>query len=147
MKQWFIGFNDYWYTGTIYLEKVPWHMVAVENLVMYICDTINRLDIPIPRKWRKDYGNLGGVFHVFVCMKITDFVSKKTESKSISLPFFFLEEEFPYENLKDDVYDGEFDKQRKKNKKSAKKLDKRFRRAYNKVLEHENLIFKERRRT
>jgi hypothetical protein len=146
MRRWFIGTNDYWFNGYISLEETPWYLIVLNDLVMHTCDLISRLGIPIPKKWREDYGNLGDVFHLFVCDPVTQFVWKRTEVKNISLPYFFLKKEFP-DDMGEDIWEGEYDKQRKKNKKLAEKLDKRFNRAYNKVLEHEKLIYKERRRS
>ena len=141
MRQWYIGVNNYWYTACIGLEDVPWYLLATEAIVMHVCDFISRLGIPIPKKWREDYGDLGGVFHVHACVPITQFVFDRTERIRVSLPFFFLKEMFP-EEFEDDDELWEDDKQRKKNEKLAKKLDKRYRSAYNKVVKHENIINK-----
>jgi len=138
MRRWFIGFNDYWYTASVWLEEVPWYLIAAENVVMWLCHALHY--IPIPKRWREDYGSLGGLFHAHVCNSITQFVWRKTEHTTISLPFFFLKKMFPKE-LEDDGDDfWEGDKQRENNEKLAKDLDKAFKDAYNKVGEHENLI-------
>jgi len=146
MRQWFIGTNDYWFTATIYLEETPWYLVIFNDLVMQICGFLGRLSIPLPKKWREYYGDLGDVFHLFVCDPVSQYVWKKTEVKRISLPYFFLKERFP-EEFEHSDWDEEPPPERFINKKLAAALDKSFNRAYNKVLEHENLIFKERRRT
>lgn len=146
MRRWFIASNDYWFTAHIHLEKTPWYLVVLNDLVMHICGFIGRLDIPIPKKWEY-YGNLGSVFHVFVCDPVSQFVWKKTEFIGISLPYFFLKERFPEEfELSESDWDDEPPLERFENKKLAAALDKRFNRAYNKVLDHENRVFKERGR-
>lgn len=139
MRQWFIGFNDYWYTACIWLDETPWYLVAAESVVTHLCSALHH--IPVPKKWSEDYGSLGGLFHCYVCMPCTLFVHDKTKTTRIPLPFFFLEEQFPEEKV-EDVWEDEYDEQRKKNEKSAKRLDKGYRSAYNKVLAHECLINK-----
>lgn len=138
MRRWFIGFNDYWYTACIWLEETSWYLVSAEYVVEWFCHALHY--IPIPKKWREDYGNLGSLFHIYVCDPVTQFVWKKAERTRIQLPFFFLREMFPKEIEDDDEDFWEDDKKRENNEKLARDLDIMFKNAYNRIEEHEQLI-------
>lgn len=105
---------------------------------MWFCHALHY--IPIPKKWREDYGSLGGLFHAYVCNPTTQFVWKRTERTTMPLPFFFLREMFPKEAEDDDDGFWEGDKQRENNEKLARDLDKTFKDVYNKIKKHEHLI-------
>jgi len=136
MLRWFIGHNNFWYFASIYLEETPWYLVAAENCVMYVCDFISRLNIRLlSKRLLEDYGDWGGLFHVFVCNNVIQFVWKHTKSKVVELPYFFLKDQFP-ESFKEEEDDFDDDPQRKINEMRARALDKEFKDAYNRVIEH-----------
>lgn len=143
MRRWFVGFNDYWYTASIWLEETPWYLVAAEWAVSWVCFALHY--IPAPKKWREDYGSLGGLFHAHVCAPVTQFVWDRTEAITVSLPFFLLRRLFPKENEPADEDLWEEDEQREDNEKSARDLDKVFEDAYNELKKHECRIDKRRK--
>ena len=155
MRQWFIGFNDYWFTACIFLEEVPFHLVALDFLVERVCWLLNKIPFQLPKKrfrlrnkedwdctehndgWtdlREWYGSIGQLWHAFVCIPTTNFIHKKTKSSVIYLPYFFLKERFPeaFESEEDLCGDGE---KIEINREKAQDLDKEFRNAYNKFNE------------
>lgn len=138
MRQWFIGFNEYWYNACIFLENTPWFYLALDYIVERICYVLNLLEIKLPKKLQEEYGGLGGVWHVFVCIPVTNYTFKKTKREMIYLPYFYLRERFPKEmdGFDWDLFDD--DEQIKTNEKEAKKLDKEFRSVYTKVEEWKN---------
>lgn len=155
MKQWFIGFNDYWFTACIFLEETPFHLVAADFLVERVCWLLNKIPLQLPRKkfrlkdkedwgftenddgWtdlREWYGSVGQLWHAFVCIPTTDFIHKKTKSDVVYLPYFFLKERFPtaFESEENTFED---ENEIKINREKAKKLDKEFMSAYNRFKE------------
>jgi hypothetical protein len=143
MRRWTVGFNDYWYTASIWLEETPWYLVLAEWAVSWVCFALHY--IPVPKKWREDYGSLGGLFHVYVCASVTQFVWDRTKTTTVRLPFFMLRKMFPKEAELIDEDFWEDDEQWEENKKSAKALDKVFEDAYSILEEHECRINKRRR--
>lgn len=125
MRDWGIATNDYWYTASVFLEDKPWYLFALERTVMFVCDRLRVLDfIKLGKDW-----SISSLFHVHVCMNVTNFVWERTNSKYIELPYFFLKERFP-ECFDEEMWGDEDDEDRKNNEKTTRTLDKRFRDAY-----------------
>jgi len=156
MRQWFIGFNDYWFTACIFLEETPFHLVVLDFLVERVCWLLDKIPFQLPRKkfrlkdkedwdytknndgwtdWREWYGGIGQLWHAFVCVPTTDFIYKKTKSDVIYLPYFFLKERFPTAFESEEPCED--NDKIKINEKTAKGLDKEFKDAYIKI-EREN---------
>jgi len=153
-KRWSIGFNNYWFTSSIFLEEVPMGLCFLEWLVSWICYFIPSIKLPkIKFKLRdkedwgftenKDgwtnlrgwYGDLHQLWHAFICIPVIDFVYKHTKTEIINLPFNFMQEKFSNEYIDND-YDENDDKddvKANKNRKVADQLDKEFKNVYNKL--------------
>jgi len=149
-KRWYIGFNDYWFTASIFLEEVPIVLCFLEWLVSWICYFIPFIKLPKIKFKLKDksswdftenedgwtnlrewYGDLSQLWHAFICIPVTDLVWKYTKMKVIDLPFNFAREKFPNEYIEVDDYVD--DVKVNKNKKIASQLDKKFKNVYNKL--------------
>jgi len=151
-KRWYIGFNDYWYTASIYLEEVSIGFAFLESLSFWICHFIPPIKLPkikfkLKNKddwdWTENkngwtdlqewYVDIGQLWHLFVCVPISHLRYKYTKTKIIDLPFNFALEKFPDEYV--DYYDDFTDDliERKKNKKIADEFDERFKEIYDKL--------------
>lgn len=151
MRQWFVGFNDYWFTSCIFLEDTPLYLLVLERLTERICYLLNKLDLELPRKkfklkdeedwcftknsdgWtdlKEQYGGVGQLWHSFVCIPVTDFVGKKTERHVIHLPYFFLQEKFPKIFDPEDLWEDDDGDKREINKTKAQKINKEFKELY-----------------
>jgi len=126
MKDWGIATNDYWYTASVFLEDKPWYLFALERTVMFVCDMLSVLDFI---KFRKEW-DIQSLFHVLICCRVTDFVYKRTNSRHIDLPYFFLKKEFPSFFDEKGMCVDENNEEVENNKKMAKVLDKQFKDAY-----------------
>lgn len=101
--------NDYYHTASISLEEINFFLYYLEGITQIICHCLGYIQIPFldKIKIKRDnktytikeyYGNtLGSFFHTFICVKVTDYVWKKTKTTWISLPYFYLKNLFPDE--------------------------------------------------
>lgn len=153
MRRWFIGFNNYWFTSSVFLEEIPMGLCFLEWLVAWVCYFIPPIKLPKIRfrlrnkeDWdfigsengwtdlRAWYGDLSQLWHAFVCIPVTDLVWKYTKMKTINLPFNFTREKFPNEYVKSNYDIDDLDNvEINKNKKIADQFDKEFRNIYNKL--------------
>lgn len=143
MRRWFIGTNNFYFVGSIYLEEAPWYIFALESGILKICDYFPRIPLPkikIVRENEKTtlrewYGSTHDLFHIFICSPITDWCYKKIEIKSFSIPYEMIKEKFPKEidNL-DIPFDDDFEKNLiEENKKYSELIGSYFKEAYIKL--------------
>lgn len=153
MRRWYVGFNDYWFTVSIYLEETPMGLCFLDWLVSWICYFIPAIKLPKIKfrlknkeEWdwidsgdgwtdlREWYGDTDQLWHVFVCMPINDLTWRRTETKIIDLPFNFAREKFPNDYIESDYDDWDEDQAEiEKNRESAEQLYKEFKEVYNKL--------------
>jgi len=120
MKIWYVSANNYWFSASLHLEKVPIGLYYIERIVTWACSITP--DIPLPKiKFKvKDksnweymdsndgwttlqdwFGDTQNLFHSYVCTPIHNFVWKHTKVIHIDLPYHFLKEKFPVEFERD----------------------------------------------
>lgn len=150
MRRWYVGFNNYWFTASIFLEETPIGLVFLEWLSMRICDSIPSIKLPRIKfrlKDKKDwdftdnndgwtnlrdwYGDISQVWHLFICIPVIDLVFKYTKTGIIDLPFNFAREKFPNEYIDTDYDEDDINVNR--NRITANKLDKEFKDVYYKL--------------
>lgn len=161
MKEYNVGFNDYWRTASVSFYKVPLGLRVLEDFVTWICDILGRTYIPLPPLpykikdkddwdcmntkdgWVKSnswYESVDVLFHLFVCVPTHNFVWKHTKVKTLNLSFDFAKEMFPEEYKRCCVdytfWDGECNEEDWEHLKRAEKLsrwvDRQFREVYKK---------------
>lgn len=116
MKQWGIGFNDYFHTSSIILEEGSMWLYLVDRVISFICYCIPSIKPP-KIKFRlknKDdwdvtenndgytdlqewYGDISQVWHIFVCMPWCTFMYKRIKTEMIDMPFDEMVRRFPQE--------------------------------------------------
>ena len=150
MRRWYVGFNNYWFISTIFLEEVPMGLCFLEWLTALICYAIPSIKLPkikFKLKDKKDwdfinnengytdlrewYGDLNQLWHAFICIPISDLVNKYSKIKTIDLPFNFAKEKFPKEYIDTDYGEDDIDADR--NRDVVNKLDEEFRNIYYKL--------------
>jgi len=153
MRNWYVGFNNWWFIGGIHLTKTPMILCFLEWLVSLVCYAMP--SIPLPRiKFRlknKDdwnliennrgwtdlkewYGDIGQLWHLFVCIPVINLVGRHTKSVNIDLPYEFLKEKFPEEYTDyGSEYDEEENIERFKNKVIANNVNDQFKDVYVKL--------------
>jgi len=145
MRQWSIGTNDYYYTGSIWLEEAPWYIFALGSFIQWICYFFPRIPLPKIKIIRegeetnlKDwYGTTGDLFHCFICDPIFGWCWGKIKSTYIEFPYLKLKEEFP-EMFKDEnnIWDDQSEEEklvREKNSEYSKKVGEEFNIYYKKL--------------
>jgi len=104
MRIFYVGFNDYYHTASIHLEKVPAGLYYLSEFVMWICVKIPSIPFPNFISWkspegrmsmREWFGDLQQWFHVNVCTHMFYFVRRHTKSTIIPLPYHYLKKLFP----------------------------------------------------
>lgn len=159
MKRWAIGSNDYFCSGSFYLENAKWYVFSIERLVMFICDHFPSFSLPSfiyvydtdgeKYSLKEYYGTTQDLFHIFICSPITQWCFRKTNSIPISFPLEMLKEKFPDEFKNSDYQDfyneSEYKTHRESNLEYSKELEKEFRNVYLKLqnmiderIKHEN---------
>ena len=150
MRRWYIGFNNYWFTSSIFLEEIPVVLCFLEWLSGLICYFIPSIKLPRIKFKLKDkndwdlinngngytdlrewYGDLNQLWHAFVCIPICDLVNKYSKIETIDLPFNFAKEKFPKEYIDTDYDEDDIDAN--ENRDVVNKLDKEFKNVYNKL--------------
>jgi len=150
MRRWYIGFNNYWFTASIFLEKVPVVLCFLEWLSERICYFMPAIKLPKIKfklkdkeDWdftdngdgwtdlRKWYGDLSQLWHAFVCMSVSDLINKYSKVEIVNLPFNFAKEKFPNECIDVDYDVDSVDIN--KNIEIGNQLDKEFKNIYNKL--------------
>ena len=142
MRRWSTGTNNYYFTGSIFLEEAPWYIFFIESLIMNICHWIPR--IPLPKikiiregeeyNLRSWYGTTGDLFHSYVCSKVSEWCWNKTKNYNINFPYEMLRELIPASEDPNPYFTDEDDKEDlKKNLEYSKSVGKEFRTVYNKL--------------
>lgn len=132
MQRWAVCRNNYWYTGDIELEVVPWYLLLLEYAVMTLCGWLHYIDWLPTKELRENYGGVGGLFHFHVCEPIMRYVWKRTEVHRIDVPYFILEGKFPDLFTNDDYeFDEEDSYLIEKNREEAKKQASDYRKLMN----------------
>lgn len=153
MKTWYVGFNDWWFTSSIDLVKVPIGLAVLERIVEFICYVLPPIPLPKIKFKLKDkndygftqnengwtdlnewYGGIDQLWHLFVCIPTINFVEKHTKHVRIELPYDFSKQLFPKEHL--DVsseYDEEENELRMKNKLITDEVYKQYKEVYEKL--------------
>ena len=124
-KRWFVGFNDYHKTASIFLEEVPIGLVFLEWLSFTICDFISNCNLLLPKikfklrnkdYWdctnnndgiidlREWYGDVSSIWHMICCIYITNLINKRSKVKIIPISFDFAKKNFlkEYNDLKEE---------------------------------------------
>lgn len=139
MRRWSIGINNYYFTGSIYLEEAPWYIFSLEDFIMKVCDIIPRMPLPNIKikidgeEWtmKSYYGTFRDLFHVFICSKITIWCFSKIKTNEFKFPYFKLKEKYPEFFIENDYKDE--DKELKENEKISKNIEKEFDKIYEKL--------------
>lgn len=106
MKTWTYAANSYYKTASYVLEEAPWHSFFLEWFIQSICYIFSKFPIPFGSKikirdeedgevftLKEYYGNMGGLFHMYVCDLITQFCYKKRKMKFIDTDYEQLKKE------------------------------------------------------
>jgi hypothetical protein len=143
MRRWSAGTNNFYFTGSIFLEEAPWYIFFIEWSIMWICHFIPR--IPLPKikivrdteetNLREYYGTTADLFHIYVCSNISQWCWDKTKNDCVSFPYDKLIELIPNsEDLNEystDSYDN--DEDLKKNLEYSKLVGEEFKVVYDKL--------------
>ncbi|MFP4526618.1 MAG: hypothetical protein ACLFNL_09520 [Bacteroidales bacterium] len=104
MKTWIYTANSYYKTASYILEEGPWWSFALEWLVETICESLWVIPIPFGSKIKTQdctakeyYGDISGVFHVYICMPVTVFCYKKRQETRIETDYEQLKKERQWE--------------------------------------------------
>lgn len=152
IRRWYVGFNDYWFTSSIFLEEMPLGFYIIEWIVNNICWVIPCIKLPkikFKLKNKDDwdftdnndgwtdlysyYGDLSQLCYVFMLIPLQDFIYKHINVKSIDLPFNFMLEEFPNEYPNELFFNDFENDQIKKHREISNNIDKEFRKIYSKL--------------
>jgi hypothetical protein len=96
MKEWNVGYNNYYLKAYLFLEEIPSFYYHLDNIVTWLCNRIH---------WR---------FHQYIHMPIFNWCSsKRVLIKKIDIPYFTARELFPdvfkdcddFSSLKDKIFD------------------------------------------
>lgn len=105
MRRMGYGINSYHRTASIVIEYAPVWVFWLGDIFNFLCDKIPSIPLPpIPlrlfdeisiefndgKKWttlREWYGDLQGLFHSCVHDKIDNFCERRTDTKSIEVPY------------------------------------------------------------
>lgn len=109
MKIWTYAANSHYKTASYILDEAPWFIFFLENLTMIICDALHEVPIPFGKTIKvrinnffcsnelitldEYYGSIGGLFHVFICSRITTWCFKKIKTKIIDTDYEELKKE------------------------------------------------------
>ena len=145
MKRWGIGINNYYFTSAIYLEEAPWYVFALESAVTNICHYFPR--IPFPKikiiidgeetNLKDYYGSTRDLFHIYICIPVTNWCFRKIKSTNFDFPYLTLKENFPesfkfLEDYKNDA-DEEEKQKLKENEERSKLIGGEFNLVYKKL--------------
>lgn len=154
MKRWSIGINDYYYTSGISLEEASWYIFFLEWLISWICYYFPRIPLPNFIKIKRDgeiyglkdyYGTTRDLFHIFVCMPVSNWSWNKTKFEYIEFPYEEIMKKFPKKFKDDDIDEDDIEEKiiRNKNYEYSKKIGKEFMNSYNKLSNISNIRMKE----
>jgi len=114
MKTWTYAANSYYKTASYILEEGPCWSFALETVIQNICTALSLFPIPFGSKIKVEqdffdngvyetytlkewYGTLGDLFHVFVCIPVTDFCYKNRQDVCIKTDYAQLKKERQWE--------------------------------------------------
>lgn len=114
MKTWIYTANSYYKTASYILEEGPWWSFTLETAIQNTCSALSVFPIPFGSKIRIErdfldgayetytlkeyYGSIGDLFHIFVCMPVTEFCWKKRQETRIETDYEQLKKERQWES-------------------------------------------------